>query len=132
MPKEFFNFNVVSCYIAKVQYVDEPKYDSSESSCEITHMPTNKKEVDITTITFTSENLFLRSTLHNHALFVIGYTKEQKVNRILIDGGFAINILPLKALKELGIPFDELSNSWLTIQNFNQEGKELLDHYVWR
>ncbi|KAI3453509.1 hypothetical protein Pfo_010172 [Paulownia fortunei] len=59
-------------------------------------------------------------------LFIIGYTHEQKVNRILIDGGSAVNILPLRTLKKLGIFMDELENSRLMIQGFNQGGQRAL------
>ncbi|KAL0333104.1 UNVERIFIED_CONTAM: hypothetical protein Scaly_2211900 [Sesamum calycinum] len=77
----------------------------------------------MSTITFTNEDLLLGSKPHNLPLFVAGYVREQKVNRILIDGGSAVNILPLRILKELGIPIDELSNSRLMIQGFNQGGQ---------
>ncbi|XP_071924992.1 uncharacterized protein [Coffea arabica] len=89
-------------------------------------VPTSNEEVNVTSITFTSEDLLLGSTPHNRPLFVTGYAKEQKVNRMLIDGGSAVNILPLKTLKELGIPVDELSNSRLMIQGFNQGGQRAL------
>ncbi|KAL0295620.1 UNVERIFIED_CONTAM: hypothetical protein Sangu_3192300 [Sesamum angustifolium] len=49
----------------------------------------------IFTITFTDEDLLLGSKPHNRPLFVAGYVREQKVNRILIDRGSAVNILPL-------------------------------------
>ncbi|KAK4411883.1 hypothetical protein Sango_0261300 [Sesamum angolense] len=75
----------------------------------------------MSTITYTNEDLLLGSEPHNHPLFVVGYVHEQKLNRILIDGGFAVTILPLRILKELRIPIDELSNSRLMIQGFNQE-----------
>ena len=45
------------------------------------------------------------------------------VNRIFIDGGSAVNILPLKILKELEISLDELLPNWLMIQGFNQGGQ---------
>ncbi|KAK4390148.1 hypothetical protein Sango_2078100 [Sesamum angolense] len=77
----------------------------------------------MSTITLTDEDLLLGSKPHNRPLFVAGYVREQKVNRILIDGGSAINILPLRILKELEIPIDELSNSRLMIQGFNQGGQ---------
>ncbi|KAL0293164.1 UNVERIFIED_CONTAM: hypothetical protein Sradi_6953900 [Sesamum radiatum] len=77
----------------------------------------------MSTITFTDEDLLLGSKPHNRPLFVAGYVREQKVNRILIDGGSAVNILPLRILKELEIPIDELSNSHLMIQGFNQGGQ---------
>ncbi|KAK4383242.1 Transposon Tf2-12 polyprotein [Sesamum angolense] len=71
----------------------------------------------MSTINFIDEDLFLWSKPHNRTLFVAGYVHEQKVNRILIDGGSAVNILPLRILKELEIPIDELSNSRLMIQD---------------
>ncbi|KAK4400679.1 hypothetical protein Sango_1174000 [Sesamum angolense] len=77
----------------------------------------------MSTITFTNEDLLLGSKPHNRPLFVVGYVREQKVNRILIDGGSTVNILPLRILKELGIPIDELSNSCHIIQGFNQGGQ---------
>ncbi|KAL0292820.1 UNVERIFIED_CONTAM: hypothetical protein Sradi_6971000, partial [Sesamum radiatum] len=77
----------------------------------------------MSTISFTDEDLLLGSKPHNRPLFVAGYVREQKVNRILIDGGSAVNILPLRILKELEIPIDELSNSRLMIQGFNQGGQ---------
>ncbi|KAL0445938.1 UNVERIFIED_CONTAM: hypothetical protein Slati_1721700 [Sesamum latifolium] len=80
----------------------------------------------MSTITFTDEDLLLGSKPHKCPLFVAGYPREQKVNKILIDGGSAVNILSLRTLKELGVPMDELSNSRLMIQGFNQGDKELL------
>ncbi|KAK4392796.1 hypothetical protein Sango_2057400 [Sesamum angolense] len=74
----------------------------------------------MSTIIFIDEALLLGSKPRNHPLFVAGYAREQKVNRILIDGGSAINILPLRTLKKFGIPMDELSNSRPMIQCFNQ------------
>ena len=59
-------------------------------------------------------------------MFVVGYAREQKINRILIDDGSAVNILPLKTMKELGIPLDELMQSRLMIQGFNQGGQKAL------
>ncbi|KAL0310136.1 UNVERIFIED_CONTAM: hypothetical protein Sangu_2457000 [Sesamum angustifolium] len=77
----------------------------------------------MSTITFTDEDLLLGSKRHNHPLFIAGYVREQKVNRIWIDRGSAVNILPLRILKELEIPIDELSNSRLMIQGFSQGGQ---------
>ncbi|KAL0387545.1 UNVERIFIED_CONTAM: hypothetical protein Sradi_2636300 [Sesamum radiatum] len=74
----------------------------------------------MSTIIFTDEDLLLGSKPHNRPLFVAGYVHEQKVNRILIDEGSAVNILPLRILKELGFPIDELSNSRFMIEGFNQ------------
>ncbi|XP_027151178.1 uncharacterized protein LOC113751382 [Coffea eugenioides] len=48
------------------------------------------------------------------------------MNRILIDGGFAVNIMSVRAMKELGISSDELSQSRLMIQGFNQGGQRAI------
>ncbi|XP_027178001.1 uncharacterized protein LOC113777160 [Coffea eugenioides] len=48
------------------------------------------------------------------------------MNRILIDGGSAVNIMSVRAMKELGISSDELSQSRLMIQGFNQGGQRAI------
>ncbi|KAL0455857.1 UNVERIFIED_CONTAM: hypothetical protein Slati_0924900 [Sesamum latifolium] len=83
-------------------------------------------EESMSVMTFTDEDLLLDSKSHNKPLFVTCYAREQKVNRILIDGGSAVNILPLRIMKELGISMDELTNSRLMIQGFNQGGQRAL------
>jgi hypothetical protein len=45
------------------------------------------------------------------------------VNCILVDNGLAINIQPLKTMKEFGIPMKKLFQSHLMIQGFNQGGQ---------
>ena len=41
-------------------------------------------------LTFTDENLLLGSKPHNRPLYVSGYAREQKIDRILIDRGSAV------------------------------------------
>ncbi|KAL0413001.1 UNVERIFIED_CONTAM: hypothetical protein Sradi_1501800 [Sesamum radiatum] len=112
-------------------------FNNNEDACNTTHgddtEDTLLEKEDSTdaddcmsTITFTDEDLLLGSKPHNRPLFVAGYVREQKVNRILIDGGSAVNILPLRILKKLEIPIDELSNSRLMIQGFNQGGQRAI------
>lgn len=71
-------------------------------------------------IDFSDEDLLLGSKLHNRPLYVSGYVREQRVDRILIDNGSAVNIMPKSTMWQLGILMDELSNSKLVIQGFNQ------------
>ncbi|KAM2661012.1 hypothetical protein EV2_023369 [Malus domestica] len=68
------------------------------------------------TIHFTDEDLLLGSKPHNRPLFVSGYVREHKVNRMLVDGGSAINIMPKSTMTTIGIKADELSLSRLLIQ----------------
>ncbi|KAL0283538.1 UNVERIFIED_CONTAM: hypothetical protein Sangu_2883000 [Sesamum angustifolium] len=83
-------------------------------------------EESMSSMTFTDEDLLLGSKPHNRPLFVTCYARDQKVNYILINGGSTVNILPLRTMKELGISMDELTNSRLMIQGFNQEGQKAL------
>ncbi|KAM1944568.1 hypothetical protein ACFX15_012780 [Malus domestica] len=77
-------------------------------------------------IHFTDEDLLLGSKPHNRPLFVSGYVREHKVNRILVDGGSAINIMPKSTMTTIGIKADELSLSRLLIQSFNQGGQRVM------
>ena len=70
-------------------------------------------------VTFTEDNLFLGSKPHNHPLFVIGYIREQKVNRIFVDGGLAVNITPRSTMNDLCISIEELSKIRTTIHVFD-------------
>ncbi|KAM1666584.1 hypothetical protein ACFX2K_046163 [Malus domestica] len=77
-------------------------------------------------IHFTDEDLLLGSKPHNRPLFVSGYVREHKVNRMLVDGGSAINIMPKSTMTTIGIKADELSLSRLLIQGFNQGGQKAM------
>jgi len=72
-----------------------------------------------TAITFTDDDLLLGSKPHNPPLFVAGYIKKQKVDRILVDGGSAVNIMPKSTMHDLGITIKEILKSWT--QGFNLE-----------
>lgn len=68
----------------------------------------------------------LGSKPHNRPLYVYGYACEQKINRILIDRGSAVNILPKMTTRQLGLTIEELSHSHLVIQGFNQGGQSAI------
>ncbi|KAB2635364.1 hypothetical protein D8674_025898 [Pyrus ussuriensis x Pyrus communis] len=55
-----------------------------------------------------------------------GYVREYKVNRMLVDGGSAINIMPKSTMTIIGIKVNELSLSRLLIQGFNQGGQRAM------
>ncbi|KAM1818814.1 hypothetical protein ACFX11_000569 [Malus domestica] len=77
-------------------------------------------------INFTDEDLLLGSKPHNRHLFVSGYVREHKVNRMLVDGGLAINIMPKSTMATIDIKVEELSLSRLLIQGFNQGGQRAM------
>ena len=71
-------------------------------------------------INFTDEDLLLGSKPHNCLLFISGYVRERKVNRMFVDGGLAINIMLKSTMTAISIKVDKLSPSRLLIQGFNQ------------
>ncbi|KAH0738086.1 hypothetical protein KY290_036791 [Solanum tuberosum] len=96
----------------------------SPSSSEKPIEPSSKEaHACDTKITFTDNNLLFGETLHNHPLYIVGRMLEKKKNRILIDEGSVVNILPIHTPKELGITIKELSESHLLIEGFNQGGQ---------
>ena len=50
-------------------------------------------------LNFTDEDLLLGSKPHNRPLYVSGYARDQKIDRILIDGRSAVNILPKMTMR---------------------------------
>jgi len=62
-------------------------------------------------VTFVDDDLLLDSKPHNFPLFMAGYIKKQKVDRILIDGVLAINIMLKSTMHHLGITIEELLKS---------------------
>ncbi|TYK01673.1 ty3-gypsy retrotransposon protein [Cucumis melo var. makuwa] len=76
-------------------------------------------------IDFFDEDLLLGSKHHNRPLYV-GCVREQRVDQILINNGSAVNIMPKSTMRPLGILVDELSNSKLVIQGFNQGSQRVI------
>ncbi|KAJ0082172.1 hypothetical protein Patl1_11122 [Pistacia atlantica] len=65
-------------------------------------------------ITFTDDYLQPGLIKHNRPLFISGYLNGLEITRIMIDGGSAVNLLPLRMLKRLGIAIQRLAPSNLT------------------
>lgn len=77
-------------------------------------------------ITFTEEDLMLGHEYHNRPLYVTGLVGNTTINRILLDCGSAVNLLPIKTLHIMGMGAKQLSPSMLTIQGFNQTGQKAM------
>lgn len=63
---------------------------------------------------------------HNRPLFVAGNLAEERINRILLDPGSAVNILPLKTLRKIGFTPTQLQSCSLMIQGFHQGGQRAM------
>ncbi|XP_070040997.1 uncharacterized protein [Nicotiana tomentosiformis] len=87
---------------------DLPLAPSPEKLIDSIHQEVNTCEEKVT---FTNDDLLLGDTLHNRPLYPVGYMRDKRVNRILVDGGSSVNILPILTVKELGIPMNELLES---------------------
>ncbi|XP_022875800.1 uncharacterized protein LOC111394274 [Olea europaea var. sylvestris] len=80
----------------------------------------------MTAITFDDEYLQLGSRPYNRPLYVSGYIRGYKMNRIMIDCGSAMNIMPVKTVKKVGTNVGDLSRSKIMIQGFNQKGQRAI------
>ncbi|KAG9458146.1 hypothetical protein H6P81_002654 [Aristolochia fimbriata] len=107
---------------------DEPKIGLSPSTLkeEQAAEPPQIKEVHSTSISFKETDMLLGEKSHNRPLFVSRAIKDRWINRILLDSGSAVNILPIRTLKNVGLVANDLQASSLMIQGFNQEGQRAL------
>lgn len=63
------------------------------------------------TVAFTDKDMLLSSLCHNHPLYIQGKINGHELNRILVDPGASVNIMPLKTIKSLFlIPFLQMVN----------------------
>ncbi|CAL9017106.1 unnamed protein product [Prunus brigantina] len=77
-------------------------------------------------ITFGEDDFLLGPKSHNRPLYVTGEVGGTTINRILLDCGSAVNLIPLKTLHAIGMSARQLSPSMLTIQGFNQLGQKAM------
>lgn len=47
---------------------------------------------------------------HNRPLYLSGYIGEVKLRQVQVDPGSAINVIPLKTVRKLGIPTRKLNS----------------------
>jgi hypothetical protein len=75
---------------------------------------------------FNDGDLLLGDKKHIMPLFMFGDIDDLPINRIMVDGGSAINLLPLRTLKKIGYSQRDLSHSNVVIHGFNQAGQEAM------
>lgn len=80
----------------------------------------------ILNITFTSEDMLVKSSDHNHPFYYTGYIGCTKVERILIDLGFTLNIMSVHLLQFFPIPIHKLAATKITIYGFNAQSSQLV------
>ncbi|XP_070010771.1 uncharacterized protein [Nicotiana sylvestris] len=70
-------------------------------------------------ITFHEDDLLLEGLGHNKALHVTVQCEDYFITRILINGGFSLNICPLVALKKLGKGLHEIKDGAINVNAFD-------------
>jgi hypothetical protein len=65
-----------------------------------------------------------KSYKHLKALYLKGYINGQPVNKILVDTGAAVNIMPYSVLRRLGRSTRDLIKSNVTLSDFNGQTSE--------
>lgn len=72
-------------------------------------------------ITFSQGDMLLRHNRHNRPLYYTGYIGSVQVDRIHIDPGSSLSIIPLSHLQTLGIPMHRLTASNTIISGLNAD-----------
>jgi len=65
----------------------------------------------VPSITFTPEDMLLKDNKYNRPLYYTGYIGSICIERIQIDLGSALSIIPKRLLYFLGIPLSRLSTT---------------------
>jgi hypothetical protein len=73
----------------------------------------------MTYITFSSEDMLLKGKPHIRPLYLTGYIGSTHVERVQVDPGSALSIIPRRLLNFLNIPLHRLSSTNTTIVGFN-------------
>ena len=79
--------------------------DDVQSPCPECHHTQSK----VPAITFTTEDMLLKDNKHDRPLYYTGYIGSTYIERIQVDPGSALSIIPKRLLYFLGIPLYRLS-----------------------
>jgi len=77
---------------------ETPRDDTQPSSSECHHV-----QLKVPAITFTAEEMLLKDNKHDRPLYYIGYISSTYIERVQVDSGSALSIIPKKLLYFLGI-----------------------------
>jgi len=78
-------------------------------------------------ITFTPKDILLKDSKHDRPLYYTGYIGYTCIERIQVNPGSALSIIPKRLLYFLDIPLNRLSTTTTTIYGFNTESSHPLD-----
>ena len=76
-------------------------------------------QLKIPAITFTTEDMLLKDNKHDRPLYYTGYISLTCFEKVQVDPGSALRIIPKRLLYFLGISLNRLSLMTTTIYTFN-------------
>lgn len=82
----------------------------SHSNMAMQHVPS---------ITFTDEDMLLKDNNHDRPLYHTGYIGSSRIERIQVDLGSALSIIPRRVMNFMRIPLCRLASITTTIYGFN-------------
>jgi len=94
--------------------LETPENDTQPLCFECHHVHSN-----VPAITFTVEDMLLKDNKHDQHLYYTRYIGSMCIERIRVDPGSALSIIPKRLLYFLGIPLYRLSATTTTIYGFN-------------
>ncbi|MQL85696.1 hypothetical protein Taro_018222, partial [Colocasia esculenta] len=84
------------------------------------------KQALVAEVTFSDKDMLLPTLYHNRPLYMQGKVNGHELNRILVDPGASVNIMPLKTFKSLYLmPYLQRVNN-VRIAGFNQNSENAL------
>ena len=89
--------------------------DDAQSSCPECHHVQSR----VPAITFTAEDMLLKDNKHDRPLYYTGYIGSTCIERVQVDPGSALSIIPKRFLYFLGILLYRLFATTTTIYGFN-------------
>ena len=91
-----------------------PRGDTQSSCSECHHVQSR-----VPAITFTAEDMLLKENKHDRPLYYTRYIGSTSIERVQVNPGFVLTIIPKRVLYFLGIPLYRLSATTTTIYGFN-------------
>ncbi|KAI0492253.1 hypothetical protein KFK09_026522 [Dendrobium nobile] len=77
-------------------------------------------------VTFSDEDLLLRTADHNRPLYITVNVGNFKLSRVLVDPGASVNVMNIKTLAYLRVDTSKLSTDRLVLRGFNEKGERAL------
>jgi len=98
-----------------LMHMPEASEDDSQPLCPECHHVQPK----IPSITFITEDMLLKDNKHDLPLYYTVYIGSTYIERVQVDPGFALSIIPKRLLYFFGIPLNKLLTTTSMIYGFN-------------